>query len=261
MHFGETGYQIFAGCRRRASRPRARSRSQPARSARCVRRARRRFAVHHTLAIHRDHVDVLEDLTVCASATGDHPISATASRPMTRFTRHLQKDSIFSQTALRSTAMALIEPGKKVPAFALERSRQENAPGSMKYAGRPIISISIRRTARRAALKRHPFAMTFTSSSRSRKRRCSASAFSTRRARRASRRSSDVSFCRCSPTKTTRWPRSTACGGGERRSLYGHKFMGNVRTGRYLIDRDGKVARRWTTSKSTGTRTRCYQVR
>ena len=34
----------------------------------------------------------------------------------------------------------------------------------------------------------------------------------------------------------------------QQKSLYGRKFMGNVRT-TYLIDRDGKVARRWDSSR------------
>ena len=45
-----------------------------------------------------------------------------------------------------------------------------------------------------------------------------------------------------------RWRRSTACGS---RTLYGRKFMGNVRT-TYLIDGDGKVARRWDNVKVDG---------
>ena len=34
----------------------------------------------------------------------------------------------------------------------------------------------------------------------------------------------------------------------QQKSLYGRKFMGNVRT-TYLIDREGKVARRWDNVK------------
>ena len=37
----------------------------------------------------------------------------------------------------------------------------------------------------------------------------------------------------------------------QQKSLYGRKFMGNVRT-TYLIGRDGKVARRWDNVKVTG---------
>jgi peroxiredoxin Q/BCP len=37
----------------------------------------------------------------------------------------------------------------------------------------------------------------------------------------------------------------------QQKSLYGRKFMGNVRT-TYLIDRDGKVARRWDNVKVDG---------
>ncbi len=37
----------------------------------------------------------------------------------------------------------------------------------------------------------------------------------------------------------------------QEKSLYGRKFMGNVRT-TYLIDRDGKVARRWDNVKVDG---------
>lgn len=37
----------------------------------------------------------------------------------------------------------------------------------------------------------------------------------------------------------------------QQKSLYGRRFMGNVRT-TYLIDRDGKVARRWDNVKVDG---------
>jgi peroxiredoxin Q/BCP len=37
----------------------------------------------------------------------------------------------------------------------------------------------------------------------------------------------------------------------QQKSLYGRKFMGNVRT-TYLIDRDGKVAKRWDNVKVDG---------
>jgi thioredoxin-dependent peroxiredoxin len=37
----------------------------------------------------------------------------------------------------------------------------------------------------------------------------------------------------------------------QQKSLYGRKFMGNVRT-TYLIDADGKVARRWDNVKVDG---------
>jgi peroxiredoxin Q/BCP len=37
----------------------------------------------------------------------------------------------------------------------------------------------------------------------------------------------------------------------QKKSLYGRSFMGNVRT-TYLIDRDGKVAKRWDGVKVDG---------
>ena len=54
---------------------------------------------------------------------------------------------------------------------------------------------------------------------------------------------------RCWPIRTTRSPRSTAS--WQKKSRYGRSYMGIVRT-TFLIDRDGKVAKRWDNVKVDG---------
>ena len=143
--------------------------------------------------------------------------------------------------------MPLVEPGKKAPAFTL-KDQDGKTHTLSDYAGSPSCCTSIRRTTRQVAPpKPAPSATIFRSSRRARPLSL-ASASSTRKARRSSRRKYDVNFpLLADPDHAI----AEKYGVWQEKSRYGRKYMGIART-TYLIDASGKVARRWDNVKVDG---------
>ena len=147
--------------------------------------------------------------------------------------------------------MSLVEPGKKAPAFTLN-DQDGKAHKLADYAGRPVVLYFYPKDDTPGCTKETCDFETVCPGSRPRRRRSLASAFSTKRARRLRRQ-----IRRQLPSTGRHRSRRR----GEVRRLaaeisYGRKFMGMVRT-TYLIDADGKVARRWDNVKVDGHAGKC----
>ena len=143
--------------------------------------------------------------------------------------------------------MALIEPGKKAPAFSLndQDGKTHRLAG---YAGKPVVLYFYPKDDTPGCTKETcDFRDTLPKFKKS-----NAAVFGISILDEASKakfaKKYDVTF----PLLADKHHEvAEKYGVWQQKSLYGRKFMGNVRT-TYLIDRDGKVAKRWDNVKVDG---------
>ena len=129
-----------------------------------------------------------------------------------------------------------------------ERLKRHDTPPRRLRAASRSCSISIRRTTRPAARPSRAHFRRTCRRSRKAKSLCSASAFSTRRAKRASRAKHGLTFPLLADADHAV---AEKYGVWQKKSLYGRQFMGIART-TYLIGADGKVVMRWDKVKVNG---------
>jgi peroxiredoxin Q/BCP len=143
--------------------------------------------------------------------------------------------------------MALIEPGKKAPAFSL-KDQTEKVHRLADYAGRPVVLYFYPKDDTPGCTKE---ACAF---------RDNLPRFKTSKAAVLGVSILDeASKARFADKYDLNFPLladeehevAEKYGVWQKKSLYGRSFMGNVRT-TYLIDRDGKVAKRWDNVKVDG---------
>ena len=143
--------------------------------------------------------------------------------------------------------MALIEPGKKAPAFTLN-DQNGKAHRLSEYAGRPVVLYFYPKDDTPGCTKETcDFRDNLPKFAKSK-----AAVFGISILDEASKakfaKKFDVTFPLLADEDHAV---AEKYGVWQQKSLYGRKFMGNVRT-TYLIDRDGKVARRWDNVKVDG---------
>ena len=144
--------------------------------------------------------------------------------------------------------MALIDPGKKAPAFAL-KDQQGDTHRLSDYAGRPVILYFYPKDDTPGCTQETcEFQARLPTAQADQGRRCSASASSTRRARRSSPSKHGITFPLLADADHAV---AEKYGVWQEKSRYGRKYMGIART-TYLIGPDGKVAQRWDNVKVDG---------
>jgi peroxiredoxin Q/BCP len=185
--------------------------------------------------------------TLCPDAGQDIP-KTTNARAVTTFTRTSTRNgSIFSQTVLGSTAMPLIEPGKKAPAFSL-KDQNEKVHRLSEYAGRPVVLYFYPKDDTPGCTKETCDFRDKLPRFKSEKAAVFGVSILDEASKARFAKKYDVTFPLLADADHAV---AEKYGVWQQKSLYGRKFMGNVRT-TYLIDRDGKVARRWDNVKVDG---------